>query len=205
MLHDHTPMKFGAVALLPACALVLFAFPRALGSGCGGSSSTNVSSGDGGSGSSSSGGTGNDGGRGDGGSSSSGGSGSGSSSGSSSSGGPVTCGAPATNYVMNETQCGSYRWAVKTGTDDDVVKVNMTPQVTTVQALGKLATPSYAPNCTRQPEELQLYELKDVQIEFEHEEADSDYHLVAFDTTGHTMVTEVPFPACVGHNPEHCS
>ncbi len=116
----------------------------------------------------------------------------------------MTCGTPATNYAMNGGTCGAYRWAVKTGTDDDVTKVNMTPQMTTVQTLTKIPTPTVS-NCNRESTELQLYELKDVQVEFEHEEADSDYHLVAFDTSGHTMVTEVPYPACVGHNPEHCS
>jgi hypothetical protein len=63
-----------------------------------------------------------------------------SSGGSSSSGGPVSCSHPSTSYQMNGSNCGTFRWAVKTGTDDDVSRVNMTPQVTTIATLQKLPT-----------------------------------------------------------------
>jgi hypothetical protein len=113
--------------------------------------------------------------------------------------GPVTCGTASTAWQKNGTQCGSNRWAVKTGTDQTVGQVNMTPQVTTVQKL--MALPTNAPgSCTRGAEEAQVYELQDVKLRFEHLETDSDYHIVVIDSVGNTMIAEVPYPDCVGQN-----
>ncbi len=203
-------MKLAAL-LVPGLAAVALVGVRTLSAGCGGSGQTLAFGGDGGGSGSSSGGDGSasSGSSGSGGSSgSAGSSGSSSGAGSSSGGQPpgaLPCSTPSTSYSMNGGSCGSYRWAVKTGTDDDVTKVDMVPQVTTIPMLTTIATPTVS-DCNRNaPTEQQVYELKDVELKFEREEADSDYHIVATDpATGQTMVTEVPYPGCVGQDPEHC-
>ena len=113
--------------------------------------------------------------------------------------GTVSCSSPSDAYAKNAGACGTWRWGVKTGTDQDVGKVNLTPEVTTIQALTSLATPSVS-YCKRQPDELKTYELRDVTLKFQRLEADGDYHLIASDSAGRTMLVEVPYPGCVGHN-----
>jgi hypothetical protein len=136
----------------------------------------------------------------DGSGSGSGSGGSSSSSGGSSSGGAVTCSTPSTSYQMNGSNCGTFRWAVKTGTDDDVTSVNMTPQMATIANLVKLPTVTGS-SCSRVSGEKQVYELKNIIIQFEREESDSDYHLVLFDpSTGSEMIGEIPYPGCAGHD-----
>jgi hypothetical protein len=113
--------------------------------------------------------------------------------------GAVTCSAPSTGYAKNAgSTCGTFRWAVKTGTDDDVGKVSLVPQATTVAALTALPT-SAGNSCTRTATEQAAYVLKDVALRFEHLETDGDYHIVA-NENGHTMVVEVPYPGCAGHD-----
>src|SRR5437016_4140960 len=55
--------------------------------------------------------------------------------------------------------CGVERWAVKVGTDSAAGSVNMTPQDTTIAALGALAVPAgLGTNAGRlQPNEFQVY------------------------------------------------
>jgi hypothetical protein len=117
--------------------------------------------------------------------------------------GAVTCSSPSTGFQNNggSCSCGTWRWAVKTGTDNDVGKINLVPQVTTIGALTSIAT-SAGGYCNRNaPTETNVYVLRDVDLKFEALEADCDYHIIASDPmTGQTMVTEVPFPGCVGHN-----
>lgn len=140
---------------------------------------------------------------GSGGSSGSGGSGGAGSGGSSGSGGTgpttISCSSPSNAYAHNGNSCGRWRWGVKTGTDYDVGKVNLTPQVTTIEALTSLPTTT-GNYCHRTPNELKTYELRDVSLKFEHLESDSDYHIIASDSAGRTMIIEVPYPGCVGQN-----
>jgi len=112
--------------------------------------------------------------------------------------GRVSCTTPSTAYANNGGSCGAWRWGVKTGTDQDVGKVNLVPEVTTIQTLISLPTPSVS-YCKRQPAELETYELENVTLKFERLETDSDYHLIASDGSGHSMLVEVPYPGCVGH------
>jgi hypothetical protein len=184
-------------AVLGASLLATLVAFTVLGAGCGSSGGSGGFSGDGGPDGTTGGSSGGSSGSG----SSSGAGKDGSASGSgSSSGGAVTCGTPSTAYQMNGSNCGTFRWAVKTGTDDDVASVNMTPQVTTIAALAKLPTITGA-NCGRVTGEKQLYELKNVTIQFEREESDSDYHLVLYDpASGDTMIGEIPYPGCAGHD-----
>lgn len=190
------PALFASVASL--CIAVACSGSQTTSSWSNGDDAGSSSGGDGGSSSDGSGGSSSS----SGGTSSSGsGSGSGSSSGSggSGSGGAVSCSSPSTGWAMNGSACGTWRWAVKTGTDDDVGQIDLTPQVTTIAALRALPT-SAGGYCSRTTIEATTYELKDVHLKFEHLEADSDYHVIASDASGNTMIVEVPYPGCVGHD-----
>ena len=95
--------------------------------------------------------------------------------------------------------CGVERWAVKTGTDADRSLINLNSTTnTTVAALTAVAAPSSLPSNNRvAPTETTVYRVQATLTEFKME-ADSDYHLVLADTSGHTMIAEIPDPACVG-------
>ena len=96
-------------------------------------------------------------------------------------------------------QCGVERWSVKTGTDADVGLVNLNSSTnTTITAMRAFTAPNPIPpnNRISGPETtvwvinatLTLYKL----------ESDSDYHIVIQDSSGNTMITEIPSPSCVG-------
>src|SRR5882757_6352709 len=95
--------------------------------------------------------------------------------------------------------CGVERWSVKTGTDTDRAKITLqstTP--TTIAALGALTAPSSLPSNNRvAPTEDTVYQVHATLTQYKLE-ADSDYHLVLTDESGHTMIAEIPDPACVG-------
>jgi len=95
--------------------------------------------------------------------------------------------------------CGVERWAVKTGTDADRALINLNSTTnSTIAALTALAAPSTLPSNNRvAPTETTVYRVTATLTEFKLE-ADSDYHLVLADTSGHTMIAEIPDPACVG-------
>jgi hypothetical protein len=95
--------------------------------------------------------------------------------------------------------CGVERWSVKTGTDPDVGKINLqstTP--TTIAYLSSLPAPASLPANNRiSPTETTVYQVHATLTEYKLE-ADSDYHLILRDSAGHTMIGEIPDPACVG-------
>jgi hypothetical protein len=95
--------------------------------------------------------------------------------------------------------CGVERWSVKTGTDAD--RANITLQSTTqttIAALAALPKPGTLPANNRvAPTEDTVYQLRATLTQYKLE-ADSDYHLVLSDGSGHTMISEIPDPACVG-------
>lgn len=95
--------------------------------------------------------------------------------------------------------CGVERWSVKTGTDTDAGAIALqstTP--TTIAALGAISKPTSLPSSSRvAPVETTVYRLSATLTEYKLE-ADSDYHLVLSDGAGHTMIGEIPDPACVG-------
>jgi hypothetical protein len=95
--------------------------------------------------------------------------------------------------------CGVERWAVKTGTDSDVGKVSLQSTTsTTIAALDALPKPSTLPASTRiQPTETTVFRLQATLTQYKLE-SDSDYHLVMSDGSGHTLIAEIPDPACVG-------
>ncbi|MEN3306399.1 MAG: hypothetical protein V7603_2601 [Micromonosporaceae bacterium] len=95
--------------------------------------------------------------------------------------------------------CGVERWSVKTGTDADAGKITLqSTTATTIAALDALAKPASLPANNRvQPTETTVYKVTATLVEYKLE-ADSDYHLVLSDGAGHTMIGEIPDPACVG-------
>ncbi len=103
------------------------------------------------------------------------------------------------NALSSTGSCGVERWAVKTGTDADASLINLqsvTP--TTIASLTSLPAPSTLPANSRiQPTETTVFQLHDTLTEYKLE-SDSDYHLVLQDTSGKTMIVEIPDPACVG-------
>jgi hypothetical protein len=95
--------------------------------------------------------------------------------------------------------CGVERWSVKTGTDADAGLINLgSTASSTIAALGALPAPSSLPSDNRvQPTETTVFRVSATLTEFKLE-ADSDYHVVLSDGAGHTMISEIPDPACVG-------
>jgi hypothetical protein len=94
--------------------------------------------------------------------------------------------------------CGTERWSIKTGTDSQARQIAVgNPQATTIKSLGALAAPHPLPSTRVSPTELTEFTLKNVTVTKVKLESDSDYHLVLTDSTGATMVAEIPAPQCV--------
>ena len=96
-------------------------------------------------------------------------------------------------------QCGVERWSVKTGTDADAGTVNLNALTsTTVANMRAFTTPNPIPSNNRvSPAETTVWVINATLTLFKLE-SDSDYHLVIQDTSGNTMITEIPAPSCVG-------
>jgi hypothetical protein len=96
-------------------------------------------------------------------------------------------------------QCGVERWSVKTGTDADIGLVNVsTSTATTIQSLRSLTAPATLPSNNRvAPTETTVFTLSATLTQYKLE-TDSDYHLVLSDSSGNTMIAEIPSPNCVG-------
>ena len=95
--------------------------------------------------------------------------------------------------------CGVERWSVKTGTDADVSLINLqSPVQTTIASLDSLLAPTGLPPDNRiQPTETTVFQVQATLTEYKLE-ADSDYHLILSDESGHTMISEMASPSCVG-------
>ncbi|HEY6410504.1 MAG TPA: hypothetical protein VIY29_23895, partial [Ktedonobacteraceae bacterium] len=87
---------------------------------------------------------------------------------------------------------------VKTGTDADAGLINLQSTTqTTIASLDSLPAPTTLPVNNRiQPTETTIFQVQGTLIEYKLE-PDSDYHLVLSDGSGHTMISEIPSPACV--------
>jgi hypothetical protein len=95
--------------------------------------------------------------------------------------------------------CGVERWSVKTGTDADAAKITLqSTTATTIASLDALSKPATLPANNRVlPTEATVFKLPATLTQYKLE-ADSDYHLVLTDGSGHPMIAEIPDPACVG-------
>jgi hypothetical protein len=103
------------------------------------------------------------------------------------------------NVLATTGSCGVERWAVKTGTDADSSKINLQSTTdTTIASLRALPAPATLPASNRiAPTEDTVYRVPATLTEYKLE-SDSDYHLVLTDSSGNTMIAEIPDPACVG-------
>jgi hypothetical protein len=103
------------------------------------------------------------------------------------------------NKYATTGSCGVERWSVKTGTDADAGRIALQSTTqTTIAALDALSAPANPPANNRvSPTETTVFQIHATLVEFKLE-ADSDYHLVMSDGSGHTMIAEVPDPSCVG-------
>jgi hypothetical protein len=95
--------------------------------------------------------------------------------------------------------CGVERWSVKTGTDADAGKVNLSSSTSnTIATMRGWPTPSTIPANNRiSPYETTVWVLNATLTQYKAE-SDSDYHLVLSDASGNTLIAEIPLPACVG-------
>jgi hypothetical protein len=96
-------------------------------------------------------------------------------------------------------QCGVERWSIKTGTDSGASSINLSTYVsTTIYNMLQSAHPATLPATTRiSPRETTQYRLSGTLTKYA-KEGDSDYHLVIQDSSGRTMIVEIPAPNCVG-------
>jgi hypothetical protein len=96
-------------------------------------------------------------------------------------------------------QCGVERWSVKTGTDPDASKVDLSTYIsTTIYNMWSSTKPSSLPANNRiAPRETNQYRITGTLTKYARE-TDSDYHLVIKDSSGRTMIVEIPSPNCVG-------
>ena len=109
---------------------------------------------------------------------------------------------PATQLAAQ--RCGVERWAVKTGTDADVSRVDLThPKNATIADLIALQAPQPLPSKRSSPTETTVFVVSATLTDYKFEggsHGDSDYHLVLQDEHGNTMIAEIPSPSCVGSN-----
>lgn len=95
--------------------------------------------------------------------------------------------------------CGVERWSVKTGTDADAGLVNLaSPQPNTIATMAGWTAPNpIPPNNRVSPQETTVWVLNVTLTQYKLE-SDQDYHLILSDGAGHTLIAEIPDPACVG-------
>eukprot|EP01013_Petalomonas_cantuscygni_P024583 TRINITY_DN46233_c0_g1_i1.p2 TRINITY_DN46233_c0_g1~~TRINITY_DN46233_c0_g1_i1.p2 ORF type:complete len:218 (-),score=38.35 TRINITY_DN46233_c0_g1_i1:210-863(-) len=103
------------------------------------------------------------------------------------------------SLVSVQAKCGVERWSVKTGTDPDNSKVDTGDvKSETIYYLTGVDRPPSLPSDGRvAPIETTVFEIH-CTITFWKHESDKDYHIVASDSSGRTMITEIPDPSCVG-------
>jgi hypothetical protein len=130
----------------------------------------------------------------------------------------LLCAATAFAQKSVAIHCGVERWAVKTGTDGDVTKIDLShPKKVTVsdlqalhngQSFSKKELESH-PADRDDPAETQVFSLEATVIAYKVEagaHGDSDYHIVLQDDscaggkTNCTVVAEIPNPPCVARS-----
>jgi len=94
--------------------------------------------------------------------------------------------------------CPVERGPVKEGADADRAKVATSVTYSSIRTLvGKAKPSSYPTNSRIGPVELRTYQLSNVHIRQYKIETDGDIHLVIKDASGHHMIAEIPYNACV--------
>ena len=93
--------------------------------------------------------------------------------------------------------CGTERWPVKTGTDDDAASVDLTPQDASVASLIQIQPPQHpkSRDSTRfAPTELHVFSVQGT-VTLVRLEEDQDYHIVLNDGQ-RAMIVESSNPSC---------
>jgi hypothetical protein len=100
---------------------------------------------------------------------------------------------------LQAQSCGVERWSVKTGTDADVGKVNVSSTTAnTITTMRGWTAPNPIPANNRvSPFETTVWVLNATLTQYKLE-SDSDYHLILSDASGNTLIAEIPLPSCVG-------
>ena len=119
---------------------------------------------------------------------------------------PATVPSPAVGLAPSKAACGFHcgteRWAVKTLTDQDHVRVDFTPQDVTVAKLVSFERPAHLPHSERvEPTEITTFRVRTYLLGFKWEAGgDQDLHVVIADLEqpDKTMIVEIPDPACAG-------
>src|SRR6476620_609407 len=113
--------------------------------------------------------------------------------------GVIAMGVSIASPSLLAQSCGVERWSVKTGTDADVGKVNLSSQSSnTILTMRVWTAPNPIPANNRvSPFETTVWVLNATLTQYKLE-GDSDYHLVLSDASGNTLIAEIPLPACVG-------
>ena len=107
---------------------------------------------------------------------------------------PIKAGAGRHVALTGASGCGVERWSIKTLTDPGANQVNLTAVPGTIAGLGSIAAP-VEPTDRVAPIETTTYTVSGTLI-FTAKEADGDYHLAIEDSSGHTMIVEIPNPSC---------
>ena len=95
--------------------------------------------------------------------------------------------------------CGRDRWAVKTLTDPDRVRIDTIPVTTTVESLAALPPPPYRPQYGRvAPTETTIFCIEGMIYDPPQPQRDGDIHVVVagLQDSSVTMITEIPDPRC---------
>lgn len=95
-------------------------------------------------------------------------------------------------------QCSGERWPVKVGTDQDAGLVNLGSSTsTTIANLRAIAIPKKLQDARRAtPTETTVYVVNAIVKKYIRM-YDQDYHIVIADSSGRTMIAEIPAPGCV--------
>jgi hypothetical protein len=113
--------------------------------------------------------------------------------------GPDLPGFSLAESALMATSCGVERWSVKTASDADKLKINLSDVVrVSVDTLRAKAKPGTLPaNVRIKPVEVTSFLTAGTVLKQYKVESDGDIHLVLRNSAGRTVVAELPNPTCV--------
>ncbi len=105
--------------------------------------------------------------------------------------------------IFAQVHCGTERWAIKTLSDPDTLKINFNQVVpSSVHEQIMLVAPDKIKDIPRRPDESIIYQIKCRILTFKKEggsKGDKDIHVVIEDPETHeTMIAEIPDTICEG-------
>src|SRR5205823_4588433 len=96
---------------------------------------------------------------------------------------------PAAQAAPLRLLCGKERWSVKTFSDGDRFKVDLTRRYRTIKQLNALSRPASRPADGRTPDELKVYRVSATVMTTINED-DGDIHLALIGSDGSTLIAE---------------